>query len=281
MRVRTIVVGVAIATAAVLLQPAVASAMTPRATTVTTGGIKQVSLYTYRDSTEGWITFRIKDRARQGANVSQCDVLPNGNRTNCDSYRLRPMDYRGGAWKVRRTSDGWEIRIYVGYYAATSSNCWDYRNGVREGVQIGILTSRERLLDRQTHYYQLRCDGVAARSSAPANLVTRPGKASLPYSATATVIDRRHIIKSVRQCFYDVETKEFGNCYNDSITKVAKRTGQGWSMTSQLSYKNTSARQCTYYAREKPRQEFRTTFKDADGDTVGSTKVSFRLTCRR
>lgn len=281
MRARILIVGMAIATGAALLQPAMASAMTPRKTTVTTSGIKQVSMFTYRDSTEGWITFRVKDRSRQGANVSQCDVRPNGSRVNCDSYRLRPMDYRGGAWKVRRTSDGWMIRIYVGYYAATSSQCWSFRNGLREGVQIGILTSRERLLVRQTHFYQLRCEGVVARASAPSTLITRPGKDSRPFAVTSNVLDRRHVIKSVRRCFYDVETREITNCYSDTITKVAKRTAQGWTMTRQLNFDNTSSRECSTYQRERPRQEYRITYRDADGDSVGSAKVSFRLTCRR
>lgn len=182
---------------------------------------------------------------------------------------------------MRRTRDGWEIRIYVDFYAATTSQCSSYRNGQREGVQIGILTSRQKFLARQSHFYQLRCDGVVAQASAPATLVTRPGKVSRPFAVTSSVLDRRHIIRSVRRCFYDVETREIVNCYNDAITKVAKRTAQGWTMTRQVQFDNTSSRQCKLYERERPRQEYRITYRDGRGDRVGTAQVSFRITCLR
>ena len=280
MRKRMMVAGLALATGVVLLQPAMATAMTPRKASLSSSGIENVRMYTYQDSSDGWVTFRLRDGIGLGTTVSQCDITARGARVNCDTYRLAARNYRGGAWKVRRVSQGWEIRIYIGYYSASAAQCWNMRTGQSAGVQISILAGRNRVVAKDSHLYQMRCDGVAANATAPATLVARQGRDSIPFDVKATVLDREHVAKTVRRCFYDVDTREITNCYNDPITKVARRTATGWTMVRTLSYDNTSSRSCRYYVNERPRKEYRISFRDRSGDSLGGTSVSFRLTCR-
>lgn len=263
-----------------VLQSHAAGAATPRKTSLTSSGVQAISVFTYRDSTEGWITFRLRDPSGLGANVSQCDVTTGGGRVNCDTYRLRSMNYPGGAWKVRPTSDGWSIRIYVGFYSASGDYCWDARAGRREGVQIAILTNRERLIAKHSHMYTVRCDGVSARASGPSVLTTRIGQKSLPYTVRADIVDRRRAVAEIRRCFYDVELRETTNCFTDPVAEVAGRTSTGWALSRKLSFDGVSARECRYYQRERPRMQYRITFLDRDGDRIGSTSLSFRLGCR-
>lgn len=279
---RTTVMGGAIILALgfAVLQPHAAAAAMPRKTSLTSSGVQAISVFTYRDSTEGWITFRLRDPSGLGANVSQCDVTSGGGRVNCDTYRLRSMDYPGGVWKVRPTSDGWSIRIYVGFYSASGNYCWDARAGRREGVQIAILTNRERLIAKHSHMYTVRCDGVSARASGPNVLMTRIGQKSLPYTVRADIVDRRRAVAEIRRCFYDVKLRETTNCFTDSVTGVARRTSTGWALSRKLSFDGVSARECRHYQREQPRMQYRITFLDRDGDRIGGTSLTFRLGCR-
>ena len=263
-----------------VLQPTVAAAMTPRSAALTSSGLNSVSVFTYQDSTEGWITFRLRDSAGLGANVSQCDVTSGGARVDCDTYRLRPMNYRGGEWKIRQTPGGWLIRIYVGYYSASAKYCWESRAGDRSGVQIAILTGRERLVVKRTHMYTLRCDGVAAKASGPSVLTTRAGQSSLPFSVTADVVDRRRAVAEIERCFYDVELDETTNCSTDPTTAVARRTSSGWMIKRAVSLNNVSVSECRDYQRERPRLRYEMTFLDGNGEVLGETSWSFRLTCQ-
>jgi hypothetical protein len=252
-----------------------------RGLTLTSSGIKRVALATDRESTSGWITFRVKDAKGLARNVSECQVTSGGRRINCDAYPLRPTSYRDGDWKIQRTSDGWEIRIFVGWLEVTSSQCWSLRSSQSWGVQIGLLSQGERLLTRRTHTYQAQCDGVAAQVSGPGIMVAREGQKSVPFKVTATVLDRKYVVTSVRRCFYDVELREPTNCFTDPISSVATRTTLGWNFSRNLTYSEMDRQECRELARQQPRRQYRLTFLDESGDAVGSASHSYRLTCRR
>ena len=279
-RKSSLISALVLATGLAVLHSSMASAVTPRKASLTSSGVQSISLFTYQDSTEGWITFRLKDPSGIGANVSQCDVNSRGGRVNCDTYPLRAMDYPGGAWKVRKTSDGWTIRIYVGYYSASQDYCWDSRAGQRIGVQIAILTKREQMVTRNSHTYTLRCDGVASQATGPSVLTAIEGRDSLPFTVKAAVVDRRRAVAEIRRCFYDVELSETTNCFTDPTSKVAQRTSTGWAVSRKLMFNNVSARECRYYQNERPRMQYRMSFLDGDGNRLGNASLSFRLTCR-
>jgi hypothetical protein len=122
---------------------------------------------------------------------------------------------------------------------------------------------------------------VAARSSGPKVLVTRVGQPSLPFSVTSTIVDVEHVIKSVRRCFYDPETQEPVNCFSDAIDRIAGRTSTGWTLSRKLNFNAVSASECRYYSRERPELEYQLSFLDQNDDEVGTSAISFRLTCQR
>lgn len=266
--------------AGVAMPHAVASAAGQGAVSLNAQGVKSISLFTYRDSTSGWATFSVVDPDGLAANVSQCDVTVGGSRINCDSYPLRAMNDQGGAWKIRPTSDGWIIRIFIGYYDVDVNQCWQWRDAARLGVEIALLSSDERLLKRQTHSFQVQCSGVAARMSGNSTLIARWGADSRRFPVKTTVLDRRHEVKSVRQCFFDVDAGETTNCTTYPIGSSGKRTASGWTITRLLTYNNPGRTECREISRYKPRWELRLSYRDRDGDSIGSSRFGFRITCQ-
>jgi hypothetical protein len=252
-----------------------------RGLSLTSSGIKRVALATDRESTSGWITFRVKDARGLARNVSECQVTSGGRRINCDAYPLRPTSYRDGDWKIQRTTDGWEIRIFVGWLEVTSSQCWSLRSSQSWGIQIGLLSQGERLLTRRTHTYQAQCDGVAAQMSGPGTMVAREGEKSVPFKVTATILDRKYVVTSVRRCFYDVELKEPTTCFTDPISSVATKTTLGWNFSRPLGHPVVDREECRELSRQQPRLQYRLTFLDEYGEEVGTAAHSYRLTCRR
>jgi hypothetical protein len=122
---------------------------------------------------------------------------------------------------------------------------------------------------------------VAARSSGPKVLVTRVGQPSLPFSVTSTIVDVERVIKSVRRCFYDPETQEPVNCFTDGIDRIAGRTSTGWTLSRKLTFNAVSQSECRYYSRERPELEYQLSFLDQFDDEVGTSAITFRLTCQR
>lgn len=249
--------------------------------TLTSSGIKRVSLATDQDSTSGWITFRVKDPRGLARNVSECQVTTGGRRVNCDAYPLETASYRDGSWKVRSTADGWEIRVFVGWLEINSAQCWSLRTPQAWGLEMGLLSQGERLLTRRTHTYQAQCDGVAAQLEGPSEMVAREGQPSVRFKVTASVLDRNHVAESVRRCFYDVELQEQVNCFTDPLAQVATQTSTGWRFSRNLSYADADRYECRQLARERPRWQYRLTFLDESGEALGSASHSYRVTCRR
>ena len=275
-----LIVGSALVTAATLsMVPA--QAATARDVGITSDGMTVVDTYTYQDSSEGYITFTVRDPDRSGEQVSQCWVDILGDPTDCDTYPLQETSYRNGDWRIRSTSDGWEIRVYVGYRNSSEEDCMDqYRGAADYGINIAVLGSREEVLGEHTHSYDLVCRGYAAETKGGRTLTAHMGETSDPLSITYTVVDTGHEATSAQGCFYSVHSGRATKCTRIDLSTGDYTTNRGWNYTVRLTSKALSSAQCRAVKRQEPRYDYRVVFRDAAGDTLLSADHRFTLRCR-
>ena len=255
----------------------VASASTVVA--VVPSGPTVLNTYTYQDSDEGFATFTVTDPSRRGTQVSQCWVDSDDDLYDCDIYPLRETDYRDGDWRIRATSTGWEIRVYIAYYDMDQEQCLDqYRGSGQEGVDIAILGDFEEVLGEGRHSYELICQGYAGISTGGSKITTYIGRASTSLPIKVTAIDAGHQAVSAQGCIYSVATGRATNCL--SLDLAAARTSRGWMHERRIALNGVTAKQCKSIKRNPPRFIYRVIFKDAAGDTLIVVNHRFSVTCR-
>ena len=248
--------------------------------TVSSSGLSSMKTYTYQDSTDGFIVFDIRDPRDVARQVSQCILTPSGSRIKCDSYPLRNTKYRDGSWRVKKLSSGWQVRLYVGWGASTNAQCLAEFPGADEwGLQIGVLSSSGKVLARDSHTYESDCQGYAAEATGRSALYLRVGQDSKPLAVNFTLVDRSHAIRTVRRCFYNLDTEETGSCYRDSMAELGERTRRGWTMTRKLTFDPVTPARCRQVARTNPSYEYRVAFLDRSGNVVARATHNFYLDC--
>ena len=246
---------------------------------VVPSGPAVLNTYTYQDSDEGFATFAVSDPSRRGTQVSQCWVDSDDGLYDCDIYPLRETDYRDGDWRIRATSTGWEIRVYIAYYDMDEERCLDqYRGAGYEGVDIAILGDFEEVLGEGRHLYELICQGYAGMSKGGPKITAFVGRASTSLPIKVTAIDAGHEAVSAQGCIYSVATGRATNCL--SVDLPAAQTSRGWMHERRIAFSGATAKQCKSLKRTPARYIYRVVFKDAGGDTLMVVNHRFSVTCR-
>ncbi len=250
-----------------------------RGVSVSSDGLSLLRTYTWRESNQSSVTFTITDRQRLARQVSLCQVTPNYRRINCDTLPLRESEYRDGTWRVRQTSTGWEVRARVGGYQSTTDECLDNFDGRDYGIELGALNSRGRVLGEALHEFRMVCQGYAAQSTGGDRIRLRVGRDSERLRVRFAILDQDHMLKNIRQCFYNVDEEETGKCWNYDLKRSIKRTKRGWQTDNQLFFNSVSASTCRWVGRNEPHYQWRVTLYDRYGDAVGTYAHDFWLDC--
>ena len=279
---RRIVAGLACVSMVVVGLPlASGTASAAQGVRITSSGLSSMKTYTYRDSTSGYIIFDIADPRGVATHVSQCIVNPSGRRTNCDAYPLKNTRYRDGSWRVRSTPQGWTLRIYVGWSSSSREQCLEEYPGAPEwGLEIGVRAEDDRVLARRAHTYESDCQGYALLLEGPGALYLKVGSESRPLSIDFTIVDRAHAVRTVRRCFYEVDTGKSTNCYRDGVGQLGRQTKRGWSFTRNLTFRSVSQSGCREAARENPKYQYRVTLLDRNDRVLAQARHDFYLDCR-
>lgn len=250
-----------------------------RGVSVSSDGLSLLRTYTWRESNQSSVTFTITDRQRLARQVSLCQVTPNYRRINCDTLPLRESEYRDGTWRVRQTSTGWEVRARVGGYQSTTDECLDNFDGRDYGIELGALNSRGRVLGEAVHEFRMVCQGYAAQSTGGDSIRLRVGQDSERLRVRFAILDQDHMLKNIRQCFYNVDEEETGKCWNYDLKRSINRTKRGWQTDNQLFFNSVNASTCRWVGRNEPHYQWRVTLYDRYGDAVGTYAHDFWLDC--
>jgi hypothetical protein len=256
-----------------------AAATAAGAVAVTSSGISTVKTYTYQDSDEGYAVFTVTDPSREGSQVSQCWVDGDGDLYDCDVYPLRESDYRDGDWRIRQTASGWEIRVYVGYYAMSEDECLDQFRGSGEyGIDLAVVGDMDEVLGEARHTYELVCQGYAGMTKGGASITANVGRASTVLTVTTSAIDAGHDAASAKGCIYSASTGRGTNCV--TLNMASGQTSRGWSHANRISFPGVTDRQCKSLKRNPARFTYRVVYRDSSGSVLMEVEHDFKLTCR-
>ena len=250
-----------------------------RGVSINSEGLSLLRTYTWRESNQSSVTFTISDRQGLARQVSLCLVTPSYRRINCDTLALRESKYRDGTWRVRQTSTGWEVRARVGGYQSTAEECLSNFDGRDYGLELGALNSRGRVLGEALHEFRMVCQGYAAQSTGGDRIRLRVGADSERLRVRFAILDQEHMLKNIRQCFYNVDEEETGRCWNYDLKRSIKRTKRGWETVDSLYFSSVNASQCRWIGRNEPHYQWRVTLYDRYGDAVGTYAHDFWLDC--
>lgn len=247
---------------------------------ITSGGVTSVDVYTYEDSTDNFATFTVTDPLGVGSLVSQCWEDAEGSPYDCDTYLLEEDDFGSGDWRIRRTADGWQVRVYVAYYPFSEDECWDLADGAEYGINMAVMGEDDEVLAEHSHSFTLVCRGYAGGTKGAKSLKVSVGGSSDPLAIAFSVLDSRHDAKSARGCLYSFTTERLTNCSPIDLTSGPVRNARGWSYNARLVLPGVTARQCKGIKRQEPRLAYQIVFKDGSGDELVTVAHVFTLTCR-
>ena len=271
-----------VVTAAALIAAAVPAHAADRAggVVITTGGVSSLDVFTYQDSQDAYAIFTVEDPSGLGSLVSQCWEDRDGAPYDCDTYLLEEVDFGDGSWRIQRTADGWQVRVYVAYYPFSAEECWDHADGREYGVNIAVMGEDDEVLDERSHSFSVVCRGYAGGSKGAKSLKVSIGSESVPLPISFSVLDSRHDARSARGCLYSFATERLTNCTTIDLTGSSVRTSRGWTYNARIVLPGVSARQCKGIKRQEPRYAYQIAFKDGSGDAVITVRHNFTLTCR-
>lgn len=280
---RTVIASIAALCSTLLIA---ASAVVPAQAATSVGlssqGVRLIKTYTDRDSTGGFITFYISDRREQARYITQCSVTGSGQRFLCDSYPLRRSFFPDGDWRVRATSSGWQVRVWVGWTESTPEQCLaESPRSAPWGVEIGVLGAREQLLVSTNHTYRMQCQGFAVKNTGPTMITAFTKKKSKPITQKYRIVDTDHKIRTVQQCFYDPEQGSWSNCRTIRMAATAQKTATGWTMSQGVYWNRVTKRQCRSMKRNPLLSEFIVTFYDRFDDEVARNTAQLVVTCKK
>lgn len=245
-------------------------------------GIRLIKTYTDRDSTGGFITYYISDRREQARYITQCSVTGSGQRFLCDSYPLRRSYFPNGDWRVRATSSGWQVRVWVGWTESTPDQCLaESPRSAPWGVEIGVLGAREQLLVSTNHTYRMECQGFAVKNTGPTLITAFTKKRSQSITQKYQVVDTAHAIRRVQTCFYDPIRESWSNCRTSKMTSLARKTNSGWTMSQGIFWNRVTKKACRIMKRNPLRSDFIVTFYDRFDDEVARSTTQLVVTCKK
>ncbi|MFM9049845.1 MAG: hypothetical protein ACKOMX_07350 [Actinomycetota bacterium] len=248
--------------------------------TITSGGVSSLDVFTYQDSDDAYATFTITDPSGAGALISQCWEDADGAPYDCDTYLLEEADFADGDWRIKRTADGWQLRVYVAYYPFSDEECWDHAGGQEYGVNIGVLGEDDEVLDERTHSFTVICRGYAGNAKGSKTLKVSVGATSAALPIEFRVLDSRHDARSARGCLYSFTTGRLSNCTALDLAGGSVRSSEGWRYTARVTMPGVTLRQCKGIKKQEPRYAYQITFKDSSGDEMVTVSHRFTTTCR-